>query len=168
MIKHNSSVHVRSFLFIVHGRVHHILWITEQRQIHELLIQVVLFTQSDGVVIGLRSCVKVHRLADFVLPLVLPCHMIGCRSVASLIGYHTGLSNVQNNVKHDQFSTVQTKRLNLPFECFLGNSERALERDSPERGRSNAALPPCLIGSPDNVPTTYTNPCPITNQTTRA
>lgn len=95
MVKHNSSVHVCFFLFIVHGCVHHILWITEQRKIHELLVQVILFTQSDGVVVGLRTCVKVHRLADLVLSLVLPSDVIGCRSIASLIGYDARLSNVQ-------------------------------------------------------------------------
>lgn len=97
MIKHNSSIHVCSLFFVIYGRIHHIFWITEQRQIHELLVQVILFTQSDGVVIGLRSCVKVHRLVDFILPLVLPSNVIGRCSVPRLIGYQTRLSNLQNN-----------------------------------------------------------------------
>lgn len=174
MIKHNSSVHVRSFLFIIHGRVHHVFWIAKQRQIHELLVQVILFTQSDGVVIGLCSCVEVHRLADFILSLVLPCNMIRRCSVARLIGYLTRLRNIYRSTWSIQYIWIlfihkwkfKSNSLNIPSECFLDNSARVLETGNPGRRRSNAVQPPCLIGSPDNDPTTYTDPCPITHQTT--
>lgn len=46
----------------------------------------VLLTQPDGIVIRLSTCVEMHRLADLILTLVLPRHVIGCRSVACLVG----------------------------------------------------------------------------------
>lgn len=37
-----SSVHVGAFLHIVTRRFHHILWVTEQSQVHQLVIQTIL------------------------------------------------------------------------------------------------------------------------------
>lgn len=47
VVERHSSVHMRAFLFIVAGRLHHVLWVTEQSQVHQLVVQtVLLFTQN--------------------------------------------------------------------------------------------------------------------------
>lgn len=45
VIKCDSSVHVRAFLLVVTGSFHHVLWVTEQSQVHQLVIQSVFLVR---------------------------------------------------------------------------------------------------------------------------
>lgn len=42
MVERDSSVHVSAFVFVVTSSLHHVLWITEQSQVHQLVIETVL------------------------------------------------------------------------------------------------------------------------------
>lgn len=42
VVEHHCSVHVAAFLFIIASSLHHVLWVTEQSQVHQLVIQTVL------------------------------------------------------------------------------------------------------------------------------
>lgn len=42
MVELDSSVHVGSFLLIVTGSLHHVLWVAEQSQVHQLVVQTIL------------------------------------------------------------------------------------------------------------------------------
>lgn len=42
VVECDSSVHVGAFLLIVTGCFHHVLWVTEQSQVHQLVIQTTL------------------------------------------------------------------------------------------------------------------------------
>lgn len=39
MVELHSSVHVGAFLLIVTGSLHHVLWVAEQSQVHQLVVQ---------------------------------------------------------------------------------------------------------------------------------
>ena len=42
MVEHHGPVHVAALLLIVAGGLHHVLRVTEQRQVHQLVIQTAL------------------------------------------------------------------------------------------------------------------------------
>lgn len=42
VIKCDSSVHVGAFFLIITCSLHHVLWVAEQSQVHQLVIQAVL------------------------------------------------------------------------------------------------------------------------------
>lgn len=47
VVECDSSVHMGAFLLVVTGCLHHVLWVTEQSQVHQLVIQtVLLFTHN--------------------------------------------------------------------------------------------------------------------------
>lgn len=86
VVEHDGAVHVRVLLLVVAGGLHHVLGVAEQRQVQQLLVQVVLLAEADGVVVRLGPRVEVHRLADVLLALVLPRQVVGGRPVARLVG----------------------------------------------------------------------------------
>lgn len=47
VVECDGSVHVGFFLLVVTGRLHHVLRVTEQSQIHQLVIQTVLLCTHD-------------------------------------------------------------------------------------------------------------------------
>lgn len=42
VVESHSSVHMGAFLLVVTGCLHHVLWVTEQSQVHQLVIQAIL------------------------------------------------------------------------------------------------------------------------------
>lgn len=42
VVECDSSVHMGAFLLVVAGGLHHVLWVTEQSQVHQLVIQTIL------------------------------------------------------------------------------------------------------------------------------
>lgn len=42
VVKCDSPVHVGSFLLVVTGGFHHVFWVAEQSQVHQLIIQAIL------------------------------------------------------------------------------------------------------------------------------
>lgn len=48
VVECHSSVHMHPFLFIVRGSLHHVLWIAEQGQVHQLVIQTVLLYKHNS------------------------------------------------------------------------------------------------------------------------
>lgn len=105
MVESNSSVHVGPFLLIVTGGLHHVLGVTEQSQVHQLVIQTILLhtyikisgykqvscvilndsfdfffaghlTKPNGIVISLGTSVEVDSLFDVIMALVVPGQMV--------------------------------------------------------------------------------------------
>lgn len=104
MVESNGSVHVGPFLLIVTGGLHHVLGVTEQSQVHQLVIQTILLhthikmsgykqascvilhdsfdffpghlTKPNGIVISLGSSVEVDSLFDVIMALVVPGQMV--------------------------------------------------------------------------------------------
>lgn len=48
VVECNSSVHMGAFLLIVTGSLHHVLWVTEQSQVHQLVIQTILLFRHNS------------------------------------------------------------------------------------------------------------------------
>lgn len=42
VVERDSSVHMGAFLLVVTGSLHHVLWVAEQSQVHQLVVQTVL------------------------------------------------------------------------------------------------------------------------------
>lgn len=47
VIERDSSVHMGAFLLIVTCSFHHVLWVTEQSQVHQLVIQTTLLVRHN-------------------------------------------------------------------------------------------------------------------------
>lgn len=48
MVERNSSVHVGAFLLVVTRSLHHVLWVAEQSQVHQLVVQAILLVRHKG------------------------------------------------------------------------------------------------------------------------
>lgn len=46
MVKRNSTIQMGAFLLVVTCSLHHVLWVTEQGQVHQLVIQAVLLIRQ--------------------------------------------------------------------------------------------------------------------------
>lgn len=46
MVKRNSTIQMGAFLLVVTRSLHHVLWVTEQGQVHQLVIQAVLLIRE--------------------------------------------------------------------------------------------------------------------------
>lgn len=46
VVKRNSTIQMGAFLLVVTRSLHHVLWVTEQGQVHQLVIQAVLLIRQ--------------------------------------------------------------------------------------------------------------------------
>lgn len=46
VVKRNSTIQMGAFLLVVTRSLHHVLWVTEQGQVHQLVIQAVLLIRE--------------------------------------------------------------------------------------------------------------------------
>lgn len=57
VVKRNSTIQMGAFLLVVTRSLHHVLWVTEQGQVHQLVIQAVfLIRQTQENNDGKKSC----------------------------------------------------------------------------------------------------------------
>lgn len=72
----HSSVHVASLLLVVAGSLHHVLRVTEQGQVHQLVIQAVLL--SDKEMHRTESEYKMHSFTTSILVKPSDCCVSSC------------------------------------------------------------------------------------------
>lgn len=77
MEERHSSVHVGSLLFVVAGSLHHVLWVTEQSQVHQLVIQAVLLSNHFEMRRN-ESEYKMHIFGTLILVKLSNCCVSSC------------------------------------------------------------------------------------------
>lgn len=156
--KHDSPVHMDTLVLIVAGRLHHVLRVTQQSQVHQLVVQAVFLqkepydhrkaarylrwwgspeaqpdlAQADGVIVGLGSGIEVHRLLDVLLALVLPGEMIGSRAVPRLICDLCGLQI--NTITQKVHILIKKKKQPAARQGSTLPSARSPDSSRPEPG----------------------------------